>query len=313
MDGRASGGAAPPAWLSWGRLLRVSLFATAAADALAGFVLAQRPGAAVEGLGVLGPLVLISLGLYHGGMALNDWADREEDRRVGRDRPLPAGWIAPGAALLVALALIGGAVGGAFLLGARCGTGALALALMIVLYDLVGRGDLLGPALLAACRGLNLSLPLLALRDPSEIPAGTWSAPLLYGLYVFAVSRLGRYEDGAASPLPLESPARLARLLGGLLPLAALLPIPGVPPLGRGLALVLGLAGARGLLVAARGLSGWTPEAIPPVMGLALRRLLVVTGCLALLRPVPLGLAVAVLFVVLYRVAWRLRRHFPPS
>lgn len=313
MDGRASGGAAPPAWLSWGRLLRVSLFATAAADALAGFVLARTPAQGLEGLASLGPLVLISLGLYHGGMALNDWADREEDRRVGRDRPLPAGWISPVAALLVALCLLGGAVAGAFLLGNRCGAAALALAVLIGLYDLVGRGDLLGPALLAACRGLNLSLPLLALRDPAEIPVGTWSAPLLYGLYVFAVSRLGRYEDGAASPLPLESPARLVRVMAALLPMTALLPLPGVPLLGRGLALVLGLAGARGLLVAARGLSGWTPEAIPPVMGLALRRLLVVTGCLALLRPVPLGLAVAALFVVLYRVAWRLRRHFPPS
>lgn len=302
-----------PRWLVWGRLLRVSLFATAVADVLAGFVLAQGPGQDTVGLALLPRLVLVSLGLYHGGMALNDWADREEDLRVGRDRPLPRGQVRPTTVLLVALALLGGGVALAFSCGVAPGLGALALAVLVVFYDLAGRGDLLGPLLLALCRGLNLSLPLLAVRGASGAHPAVWSAPLLYGLYVFLVSRLGRYEDGAARPLPGETPRRLVLLLAALLPAVALLPVPGASWPGRLAALGLGLAAARGLVGAAAGLRTWAAREIPPVMGVALRRMLALTGALALLRPLPLGLLVGAALLLLFRASWVLRRHFPPS
>ena len=313
MTAERTDGARPPGWLTWGQVLRVSLFGTAAADALAGFVLARGVSGAAVDLEVLPLLVLVSLGLYHGGMALNDWADREEDLRVGRDRPLPRGLVAPSAVLAVALGLLAGAVALAFALGASVGLGALALGVLVVLYDLIGRGDLLGPLLLGACRALNLSLPLLAVGAPAELPLEVWSAPALYAGYVFTLSRLGRYEDGAASPLPLETPARLVRLLALLLPCVALLPVTGVTWPGRALALALGLAGARGLCGAAGGLARWEPGDIPPVMGLALRRMLLVTGAIVSLQPLPLGLPVLAGFLVLYRVSWRLRQVFPPS
>ena len=71
---------------TWGRLLRLSLAPTAIADVVCGGVLSGSAGHA--GLDIF-RLVLASLCIYHGGMALNDWADREEDARVRPDRPLP--------------------------------------------------------------------------------------------------------------------------------------------------------------------------------------------------------------------------------
>ena len=68
---------------AWGKLLRVSLAPTAVGDVLAGSVLAtgglRAPGAVLT-------LVAASLCVYHGGMALNDWADRVEDAEFGRER-----------------------------------------------------------------------------------------------------------------------------------------------------------------------------------------------------------------------------------
>ena len=63
-----------PRLLAWGRLLRVSLFATAAADPVVGAFLGS--GGAPPGRALLAPLA--SLCVYHGAMALNDLADREE-------------------------------------------------------------------------------------------------------------------------------------------------------------------------------------------------------------------------------------------
>jgi 4-hydroxybenzoate polyprenyltransferase len=90
--------------MAWGRLLRLSLAPSAAADVLAGAVVVSA-GLPHE----LGRLALVTLGalcVYHGGMALNDWADRAEDARLRPERPLPRGEIAPASALLAALALL---------------------------------------------------------------------------------------------------------------------------------------------------------------------------------------------------------------
>src|SRR5262245_12972329 len=104
--------------LALGRLLRISLAPSAAADVAAGTVLAA-------GAWPAGPrpfaLMLASLCVYHGGMALNDWADREADARDGRPRPIPTGAISAGTALLLALVLLVLGPGIAFLVAPRAG------------------------------------------------------------------------------------------------------------------------------------------------------------------------------------------------
>ena len=149
-DAQATGGRA----LLIGRLLRLSLAPTALADPLVGAFLSG-------GLWLLGPravlLPLASACVYHGAMALNDWADREHDAKTRADRPIPSGRVDPETALVLAATLM---VTGPLVAGLAFGwVPALVLtaaALLAGLYDLAGRGPWMGPSLLGACRFTNV-------------------------------------------------------------------------------------------------------------------------------------------------------------
>lgn len=295
---------------SWGRLLRLSLAPTAIADVLCGAVLS---GASPRSAGSVAALVGASLCIYHGGMALNDWADRERDAQVRAARPIPAGRISAHAALGVALL---GLVAGPLLaaaVSAGAGLWALGIAVLAATYDLVGRGPWIGPLLLGACRAGNLALPALALGVAPRLAILALSGPLLYGLYVFTLSRLGRLEDGEAGPLSEGVPARWLVALAALLLLVPAIPVTDMGWVGRVVAGTLVLCAAVGLLRAARRTEPWTPAAVMAAMGCALRRMLVFTAALACLVSTPLAFAVAGLILCLYPVAWFLRGAFPPS
>lgn len=78
----------------WAELLRVSAVFTVPGDALAGAAATGlRPGRGTA------YAVGASLCLYEAGMALNDWADRDEDAVERPHRPIPSGRIPPAAAL----------------------------------------------------------------------------------------------------------------------------------------------------------------------------------------------------------------------
>ncbi|MGW1108325.1 SCO3242 family prenyltransferase [Streptomyces sp. NPDC002540] len=138
---------------AWAELLRVSALFTVPGDALA--------GAAATGLRPdRGTALAVgaSLCLYEAGMALNDWADRDEDAVDRPHRPIPSGRISPGAALAAAGALTAAGLG----LAARAGRPALAvaagLAATVWAYDLRLKHTPAGPAAMAAARGLDLLL-----------------------------------------------------------------------------------------------------------------------------------------------------------
>jgi hypothetical protein len=317
-------GARGGALLAWGRLLRVSLAPTALADVAAGTVLGA--GAWPSGPGASGPflLMLASACVYHGGMALNDWADRAEDARVRATRPIPGGAIRASAALTVALALLvlGPALG---FLAAPASGGALALvAILAALYDLRGRGALLGPLLLGLCRAGNLSAGLLlGLAQPHAEPGLRllWLAPLLYGLYVFAVSRLARLEDAPEAARSGHGP-RIALACGALLLVALgcgriVLEPEAVPErlalAGAWTGAALALLGARALLVRALRAELGSAGAVMAAVGMALRRLLVATAALAAQAGSPSGLVVAGAILLGYPLAFALRRVFPPT
>jgi len=310
-----------------GRLLRLSLAPSAIADIAAGVVLGagRWPGGARPFV-----LMLASACVYHGGMALNDWADREADRRGARGRPIQTGEVASGTALLLALALL---LTGP-LLALRVDPGAaVALAVVAVLalwYDLAGRGPWRGPLLLGGCRAGNLGAGLIA----GGALAGSWSpgvpilAAGLYGLYVAAVSRLARLEDSEDGTLAQASPRRGAILAACLLflvgcpalflrALPALLREAPLPVSPADLVAILGAPllaalGAAGLVHAARAPGPWTHARIGAWVGMGLRRLLVATAALALQAGAP-GLWVAPAILLGYGVSFLLRRVFPPT
>ena len=300
---------------TWGRVLRLSLSATAVADVLAGTSLALA--ASREPLVAVAPgvalLVAASLCVYHGGMALNDWADREVDARERPERPLPSGAVSPTAVLLVAVLLL--LCGCA--LAARVAPGAgLVMASVAVLaagYDLFGRGPWRGPLLLALCRAGNVAVPMVALGALGSLRDGLAAAPLSYGLYVFVVSRLGRFED-AEEALPGDhAPRRLVAVASVLLALVWALPLSGATILGRVVAALLGIAAGLSLWRSVASIRGWARSDVERTMGLCLRRLLMFSSALAALPGTLASLGLALVILAGYPVARALRKTFPPS
>ncbi|MFD3923586.1 UbiA family prenyltransferase [Streptomyces sp. NPDC058595] len=148
---------------AWAELLRVSALFTVPGDALAGAASAGvRPnrGTALA--------VGASLCLYEAGMALNDWADRDEDAVERPHRPIPSGRITPNAALAAA----GGLTATGLLLASRAGRPALALstalAATVWAYDLRLKHTAAGPAAMGAARTLDVLLGATATRAASS-------------------------------------------------------------------------------------------------------------------------------------------------
>ncbi|WP_326769071.1 UbiA family prenyltransferase [Streptomyces sp. NBC_01591] len=224
---------------AWAELLRVSALFTVPGDALAG---AAASGRRPDRGSVLA--VGASLCLYEAGMALNDWADREEDAIDRPHRPIPSGRIAPGAALAAAGALTAAGLG----LAARAGRPALAvatgLAATVWAYDLRLKHTPAGPAAMAAARGLDLLLGATATgatkrtgpgpgRGPGAAPGAGWQsrpgpgsdpaarglvrgalpAAGLLGAHTYAVTAVSRHEaHGGSTTAPLAALAAVAAL-----------------------------------------------------------------------------------------------------
>jgi 4-hydroxybenzoate polyprenyltransferase len=304
-------------WRAYGRLLRLSLAPSAAADVLAGLVFGG--GGSWPARATTWWLVPASLGVYHGALALNDWNDRQHDARTRADRPLPSGAVSPRIALVLGLGLVAAGVACASLARHECGLWMGAVALLALLYDFRGRGAWIGPLLLGACRAGNLGSGIFGRRR--ELELGFELAPFLpcaaYGLYVFLVSRLGRMED-AEDARPLAQRPRVLLLASALvLAASASLPSP-VPIANRVPAIALAVTGAFGLATCALRTPAWTRPLVERAMGLALRRLLVFTSVVALLvfdlgSPSMAPLVAAIAILCGYPLAFGLRRVFPPS
>ena len=237
-------------------------------------------------------LILASLGVYHGAMALNDWADRASHAPrtdpLGRDprgpRPLRRAGPARGRP----------PVGRRRRAAAGIWMGAVAL--LAVLYDLVGRGPVLGPLLLGLCRAGNLGAGLLSpwLVGGPEAPR----LELLCGalrIPRFFISRLGRLEDEEDDGPLGDRPTRalrgvtITRLMVPVVGLAVLGPTIGggvpSPPLALGLIVSAGLVarGATGTLRLTRegAAEGWTRQSVGRATGQCLRGLPTYTGAMA--------------------------------
>lgn len=295
--------------LALGRVLRLSLAPTAAADALAGMVLGG--GGRLPGLVPTAGAVAGAVLLYEAGLVLNDWRDREADAHTRPDRPIPSGALPAGAALLLGLGLLAGGIAAVAVCAPAALPPALVVAAALVAYDLGPRGPWLGPVLLGLCRGGDLALGGFAgaagLPDPAF-----FAAPLLYGAYVVVVSRLGRLEDAVDGPLDPRRPPRL--LAGAALLLLAPAALPGDAPLVARLgALALGALAASGLLHRAFARRPSTAGEVGAAMGLALRRLLVLTAAFALGAGPPHGPPIAAAILLAYPLSRAMARAFPPS
>jgi 4-hydroxybenzoate polyprenyltransferase len=294
------------------QLVRVSLAPTAVADALCGLVLGGLVVGAPfdERLALAAPLA--SLCLLHGGLALNDFADRAEDRKTRPNRPLVSGAVSPELAFAVGLALVACGLCAAAFAGSQALLFATALVVAIVGYDFAGRGALLGPLLLASCRALDLLLAAAigAAAVGAALPRSVALPALAYGLYVFVVARLGRLEDDLERAPGARPRAYLAAASAVLVaaPAATLVLVPA-SALHAAAFVLVGVAAFAPLRTAASQ-STFTHGDVARAMGLLLRRLAVLMAAFACALGEPL---VAAAIVALLPFAVLLRRRFPPS
>lgn len=192
----------------WAELLRVSALFTVPGDALAGAAASGlRPGARTA------LAVGASVCLYEAGMALNDWADREEDAAVRPHRPIPSGRIAPAQALTAAVGLTAAGLSLALAAGRPAALCATALAGTVWAYDLRLKHTPAGPAAMAAARGLDLLLGAAATANSpggvrrsgnavsgAEVVRRAVLPAAALGAHIYAVTTVSRAETQGGSP-----------------------------------------------------------------------------------------------------------------
>ncbi|WP_374116521.1 SCO3242 family prenyltransferase [Streptomyces gilvus] len=179
--------------LAWAELLRLPALFTVPGDALAGAA-ATAPAPNARTLLAIGS----SLCLYEAGMALNDWSDREEDAVERPHRPLPSARIHPAAAFSAACALTGAGLALAARAGRPALTVAAPLAATVWAYDLGLKRTPVGPAAMAAARGLDL---LLGAAATTGHPRRALPSAALLATHTLAVTAVSRRETTGGSPL----------------------------------------------------------------------------------------------------------------
>lgn len=195
------------------KLVRISALPSAWADVFGGsaLALASLPWIATPSFAQdkLPWLLLTTLGIYLGGMGLNDLLHRHKDAALNKPRPLVTGAISVEAAALLTASLYSVGLGAGIIAG--CSWPALLLAVMTVLYNFLALGKVergqvkLHPALalagvlvLAACRAVNVSLPLIATAGSWQLAAQSPAWPIM-ATCVFAyfgvVTLVSLFED----------------------------------------------------------------------------------------------------------------------
>ncbi len=254
----------PRTLASYLQLVRLPNVVTAAADSLAGWLLAM--GTFAEPTRWV-PLVAASMVLYAAGTTLNDVFDYAIDRAERPNRPLPSGRIsrrtaagcgALGLALGPAIALLSGS--------SASGLVAAILAVCILAYNAGLKHSAVGPLFMGGCRGLNL---LLGTTHAAGLAGWAgWSAAIAYGLFVAGITVVSRSEVHGGSRAGLVAGLWLQNL--ALLGLAGLalqhrrfpIPAPDRPLIPIEGILVLALVALAVNSAAARAIRQPTPELV---------------------------------------------------
>ncbi|MBL0887675.1 SCO3242 family prenyltransferase [Myceligenerans indicum] len=157
--------------------------------------------------------------LYLAGMALNDWADRELDAVERPERPIPSGRVTPRIALTVGVTLTAAGIAAATLAtGHRGAVLATGVAAGVWAYDTaLKHHPVLGPAAMAACRGLDVLL-----GSTTGTPRAAAGAAAGIAAHTAAVTVLSRGEVRGTTPA-------VAGTVAGVTVVGALLPALSVP------------------------------------------------------------------------------------
>lgn len=169
------------------QLMRPPNLVTAVADMLAGFA-----AAGLSGAGALPWLVVATIGLYGGGVVLNDVFDAGLDAVERPERPIPSGRATRQSAALLGAALLALGIAAAFAATPTSGLLAVLIAGCAVLYDAWGKHQpLIGPLNMGACRGLNL---LLGVSAVPWLLGQRWHLALIPVAYIAAITAVSAGE-----------------------------------------------------------------------------------------------------------------------
>ena len=275
----------------WLRLLRVPNLATAAADAVAAYLVVAAPRVLELPPAAGWFAVLAVVCFYAGGVVLNDVCDVELDRRERPERPLPAAAVSVRSAANLAQALLAAgaaaACGAAF--AARSPWPALVgagLTAAIWVYDRHAKGTPLGPLVMGACRGLAWLLGMTAAGGPAGPPQ--WAIPAGMAAYVAGITLYARDEAGRSRRGTLLAGAIL--MAAGLalaaacvwLPMRVAATVAGRPlPVGTWLAL-WGLIAASIVLRAVVGILDPAPGRVRAAVGNAIMSIITLDAILVL-------------------------------
>lgn len=142
-------------------------------------------------------LCLSTVGLYGGGVVLNDVFDATLDKRERPERPIPSGLISKrSAAVFGILLLLGGIMAAALSnnsnLFSQSTVIAAAIALLAVIYDKWSKhNSFFGPLNMGLCRGLNLLLGMSILDYAIQF---YWWLAIFPVIYIAAVTMVSRGE-----------------------------------------------------------------------------------------------------------------------
>jgi 4-hydroxybenzoate polyprenyltransferase len=177
-------------------------------------------GMALAGVGPLPPRLLALLGvaaslLYVGGMYLNDAFDAGWDAVHRPERPIPAGDVGARTVSVAGFAMLGVGVLLVRLAtdGHRPLMAALALAVLIVIYDVSHKRNPFAPVIMALCRVTLYLLAALAVT-PASLPGTVYLGAGALLVYIVFLSTVARKET--LHP-------RLPKLIGSLVAGIALL------------------------------------------------------------------------------------------
>jgi 4-hydroxybenzoate polyprenyltransferase len=201
-------------WRPYAQLVRLPNVFTAAADSLAGWLVAV--GTLADPTRWL-PLCLASMALYAAGIALNDVFDVEVDRAERPGRPIPSGRVPLRTASRLGWGLLALGLACAGLSGSlRSLAVAVALAVAIVGYNAGLKRTPLGPLAMGSCRGLNLALGLSGAADFAGLPGGIAIAAIT--VFVAGITCISRAEVRTGERiLPLIGLVLLVAGQGGMI------------------------------------------------------------------------------------------------
>ncbi len=184
--------------------MRPANLVTAVADILAGGAIAGF--AFGESTSILW-LVFATIGLYGGGVVMNDVFDAELDSVERPERPIPSGVVTIREATMLGILLLVIGVLTAARVSVVSAVLAMAIAFAAVIYDKWGKHhSFLGPINMGLCRGLNLLLGVSILPTAIE---NLWPFAFVPLAYIAAITMISRGEVHGGSRKTLYGAALL--------------------------------------------------------------------------------------------------------